>query len=750
MSDNKLTFWSRLRTRASKLVNGPHPSPRAWRGGTVVLALTALAIWLWATLPQFIQPLPLPSLLIVGLDLVVAFVVGALLALFLKRLATLPGLFFWVLLSALVLLVALGAGPSQRGWFLSIAVLLVAGSLIGGTVWSMLRGWKQLNRARRIQDVFALIIALVVLIGGATWLFAPGSPAPAIPYALGVTAPTVTPNEADPSQPGTFTVRTLTYGSGTDLRRPEYGADVTIRTESVDGTPFLQGWQGWSGGVRTSFWGFDTRSLPLNGRVWYPEGAGPFPLVLIVHGNSRAEDFSDGGFAYLGELLASRGFIAASIDENFLNTGLIDTLGGLSGANATRGWLLLEHLRAWHAWNEQADNPFYGRIDTANIALVGHSRGGEAIATAAAFNRMQRFPDDATIQFRYNYAIRSLVAIAPSDGQYLPANEPIQLENINYLTLQGTHDADIGTFAGLNQYHRVGLTDDGDWFKAALYIYRANHSQFNTTWDRYDLGDGLSTRFIDTAALLPADEQRRIAQVAVSAFLESTLRDSLDYEDFFRDIRVGQAWLPDTVYKSQYANATTQRISTFEEDVDVTTATIRGGSQTGEGLEVWREEFPVVRLGTSQNRVARLGWQRAEGAAAPRYTIALPEQGITTTGSLRFDLADVTVGQAGGDPAALTDLTVEVRDADGTTARLPLSHFAPLQPLMEGQYLKSAFLHDRPLSEPVMQTYTFPLADFAAADDAFDPATLAAISFVFDTTPAGTVLLDDVGIASDD
>ena len=66
----------------------------------------------------------------------------------------------------------------------------------------------------------------------------------------------------------------------------------------------------------------DEKHLPVNARVWYPDGPGPFPLVLIVHGNHDMRKFSDPGYAYLGEHLASRGFILASIDENFLNGDL--------------------------------------------------------------------------------------------------------------------------------------------------------------------------------------------------------------------------------------------------------------------------------------------------------------------------------------------------------------------------------------------------------------------------------------------
>ena len=69
--------------------------------------------------------------------------------------------------------------------------------------------------------------------------------------------------------------------------------------------------------ARAWYWGFDAKHFPRNGRVWYPAGEGPFPLVLIVHGNHTMEEHSDPGYAYLCEHLASSGFIAVSVDENF-------------------------------------------------------------------------------------------------------------------------------------------------------------------------------------------------------------------------------------------------------------------------------------------------------------------------------------------------------------------------------------------------------------------------------------------------
>ena len=81
--------------------------------------------------------------------------------------------------------------------------------------------------------------------------------------------------------------------------------------------------------LRQWYWGFDRTAFPLNAQVWFPEGEGPFPLVLTVHGNHDMADYSEFGYAYLGDLLASRGYIFVSVDvfdhhafafnENFLS-----------------------------------------------------------------------------------------------------------------------------------------------------------------------------------------------------------------------------------------------------------------------------------------------------------------------------------------------------------------------------------------------------------------------------------------------
>src|SRR4029077_7980299 len=346
-----------------------------------------------------------------------------------------------------------------------------------------------------------------------------------------------------PSAAGRFHIQKRFYGVGNDIRRPEYGSSVAIKTRTVDASDFFKDFEGWKRWSRKKYWGFDVDKLPLNARVWYPEGPGPFPLALIVHGNHNMAEFSDSGYAYLGELLASRGIILASVDENFLNSGLFHDP---PKQQAVRGWMLLEHLKLWQEWNQTEGNPFHGKVDMSRIALMGHSRGGEAAATAVAFNHMKYAPEDANIKFDYGFSIKAVVAIAPADGQYKPAGQPRRIEDVSYLTIQGAHDMDVSSFDVSPQRAHVRYTQPGPWFKAEIYAYRANHGQFNTSWGRDDAGKPLGW-LLNLKPLMPGDEQRRISKTYISAFLEATLKGHREYVPLFEDWRGGGGVTADTL-----------------------------------------------------------------------------------------------------------------------------------------------------------------------------------------------------------
>ena len=190
-------------------------------------------------------------------------------------------------------------------------------------------------------------------------------------------------------------------------------------------------------------------------------------------------------------------------------------LGGLpKKENDARGLLLLEHLKVWHEWNKKENNPFYRKIDTSKLALIGHSRGGEAVAHAAMFNKLPFYPDDATFKFDYNYNIKSIVAIAPVDGQYEPGESRTKIEDVDYFVIHGSQDADVSSFMGSQQYERITFKDSLYHFKSGLYIYGANHGQFNTSWGNNDTTNPF-LGLLNLKQLISAENQMTIAQVYI-------------------------------------------------------------------------------------------------------------------------------------------------------------------------------------------------------------------------------------------
>ncbi len=747
----------------------PGTTARLWRGASVGAALAAIVVFTLTgvffrtglgTGPDLLLGLAAGVLGVVVFAGITLGVVAAVEWLPAYVVAALGGA-----IGAICTAVNIGFSWPDDIFYVSLLGYVWAQAILGGTAWVVLRGGlRSASAAKRAVVVGGLVLTVAANGGAILWLAGEGE-APTPVEVSPPPADNLPALDADnPAQPGAYAVRRLSYGSGTDLHRPAFGAEVDVQTESVDGSRILPAWSGFTADFREWYWGFGIENWPLNGRVWMPEGEGPFPLVMVVHGNHSMQEYSDPGYAYLGELLASRGFITVSVDENFINSSWDD--GFDNSEIPARAWLLLQHLKQWRTWDQGEDTPFSGRVDLQNIALVGHSRGGEAAAVAARFNTLPAFPDDAKESFDFGFSIESVVALAPTDYRY--ARQPgIELENVSYLTLAGSYDIDERSLFGIRQFQRISFTDDYEGFKAGLYFHRGNHGQFNSIWGAEDFGPPTSW-FLNTGPLIDGADQRQIAKVYLSAFMEATLRDRREYIPLFRNHHAGADWLPDVAMLHRFRSPDFRALATFEEDLDVTTASLPGSRVETRRMAEWRErDLPFRGERTQQNDAAILEWTeaQADGGSVPsdsaaQYRILLPDDRPSWmqagTGTLVFNLARLK-GDGDEQPGGATDtiraaggmgLHVVLVDEDSVRARVPLDRYGTVPPLLYTQYMKLERL-SAPFGapwEPTLQTYEIPLSAFTAQNPAFDPATVRRIVVAADRARAGRVALDGIGM----
>ena len=312
----------------------------------------------------------------------------------------------------------------------------------------------------------------------------------------------------------------LTYSPGEDNHREEY-KNPNFISYNLDASKILESkWNQSKIEWRERYWGFNKKNLPLNGRLWIPEGDQKFPIISIIHGNHSMQEHSDDGYNYLGEYLSEHGYIFKSLDQNFLNGSWTGDFRGKE--MTTRAWHFLENLNYLKKLNNDSSSILYNKIDFDNIIVMGHSRGGEAVNIASKFNELKTFPDNGNVELDYNFNIKGIVTLAPTDYRYF---RNYDLQNINYLSVQGSMDSDEDSFFGIRQANRLENSNSFSDFN--ILIEGANHSQFNTSWGKHDIGFP-GKLLVNNSNILPGWLQRKILKYYLIDFLNYTLEGDED------------------------------------------------------------------------------------------------------------------------------------------------------------------------------------------------------------------------------
>jgi hypothetical protein len=222
---------------------------------------------------------------------------------------------------------------------------------------------------------------------------------------------------------------------------------------------------------------------------------------------------------YLQEELATHGMVSVSVSTNPAN--YFDLL------LETRADLVLAAVAEMRRLNADRSSRFYRRIDFDRVALVGHSRGGDAVVRAAHKGRsanvralVQLAPTDITGLLR-GRAPAGVVA-GRTDAVAAPMRVTAGMEAFQLL-IYGSRDGDV---SGLQD---VRLSEFGEPFRhydrssahrSFLFWHGATHNRFNRFWEDAD-----EEPLLDRASggLLDRPEQERRTREAVGACLRFVL-----------------------------------------------------------------------------------------------------------------------------------------------------------------------------------------------------------------------------------
>jgi hypothetical protein len=495
--------------------------------------------------------------------------------------------------------------------------------------------------------------------------------------------------------------------------------------------------------------------VELVGDVHHPTdlSAGPFPLVMFMHGNHSAcyrrsatkyrWPCPDGwkplpnheGYDYIGRRLASHGFIVVSVSANGVNV-----LGNRVADTGMRqrGEVLDRHLDLWRDWSTVGGDPFgdtfLGSVDLSRIGTMGHSRGGEGVVWHRIVDEERPDP----------YGIDAVLALAPVDFTRRTINETAFSVILPYC------DGDVSDLQGVHYFDDSRYAVPGDPSpKHTVTAFEANHNFFNTVWSP---SSGFPGAFDDgewsfCSEFLSENEQRRMGRAYIIGFFRRYLAGQQRFDDMWTGAATPARIAPARTHVSYLAPDTPTHRLDLGRFVDVgDLATSEGGGDiTPSGLAYYGLCANTNRIGCIPGPST---WADIHRPGTPMGLVGWSGPG----GVLRFDIPDARRDASGFDafqfravpnPGLASirhrfqDLVVALIDEDGMIAEVTASDVGnePLAYPLEGR--------GRGIGHIILNQVRFPLSAFSG----IDLTRLEAVELRFTRTQAGVLSITDVAFS---
>lgn len=325
----------------------------------------------------------------------------------------------------------------------------------------------------------------------------------------------------------------------------------------------------------------------LTGKMYLSDAEGARPTVILMHG--RHTSCSGSGAnplrwpcgptqmnirSYLGyegtaRALASNGYNVVSIAVNAVNSNdnqlaldygaqargqeVLDTLTMLQNASAgaavsyddiTTATTTVPSTTTTRTLDEallrattRTDQPaaasgvtaasLIGRFDLEHVGIMGHSRGGEGVVSAATLNQAREKP----------FGIESVLPLAPVDFGRMTLPDLPTAVFLPYC------DGDVSNQQGQHFIDDSRNAFDDNVLRSAVWVMGANHNFFNTVWtpglypaatsDDWSRTDTTSTCSTSHPTRLTAEQQYQVGVSYMTGFFRLTMGGETQFQSLF-------------------------------------------------------------------------------------------------------------------------------------------------------------------------------------------------------------------------
>lgn len=425
-----------------------------------------------------------------------------------------------------------------------------------------------------------------------------------------------------------------------------------------------------------------------------------YPLFVVVHGNGHTYT----NYAFLLEHLARNGFVAMSIH---MQTGL----NGLARANA-----FFDHLTTVNA--------MFGASLQNNVAVLGHSRGGEAVFKIARLNQT----------LGLGIGLKALIALAPTDRY---GRETISgAAAVPLFVLYGAKDDDVaGSPGGTPMIRQSGFSlydrfQDQD--KAMAFVYDASHNGFVTHNEAFGAPP--------PPPLMTVADQQKILLAYCNAFCRLHVLGENQWQGMFTgEWKPPQVGATGATIAFQYRDTTRRTIDAFEgphAPIDWQASTI-GGAVTQAGLPadpIETQLFTNDNASPHDTGGLRLIWNSTGDQLV--FTVPPGQRDVSGFGFLSVRISKVV---GGGNPVGDQNLRIALRDGASNERQIRASAF--------GRILEPAVANQASNTKSAMASIRIPLNAYTvvcAGAVQIELTDVVEVKLIFSELAMGDIAVDEL------